>query len=110
MNEFTKVIEAHLKGVAAQDSQFAEKFEAKMKSDKNSIVHCCSYIITEVKKSGRQAFHDDEIYGMAIHFFDEGLNYQAAAPKCKIVCPAKSAGARKAKKPVVQDEVQLSLF
>lgn len=110
-NEFIKVIEDHLKCFAAEDAHFAEKFNDRMASDKNSIIQCCSYIISEVKKSGRNAFHDDEIYGMAIHFFDEGMSYTDAAPGCKIVTPSKKRPeVKKIKKPVQQEDVQLSLF
>lgn len=111
MNEFTKVIEQHLRDFAAEDAHFAEKFNAKMACDKNSIIQCCSYIISEVRKSGRQAFHDDEIYAMAIHFFDEGMSCTEKAPSCKIVTPSKSKPkAMSPKRQVQQDDVQLSLF
>lgn len=32
---------------------------------------CCAYIIGEVKKSGCCGFTDDEIFGWAMHFWDE---------------------------------------
>lgn len=36
-----------------------------------NIDDCCDFIISEVKKSGRQGFDDDEIYGIAIHYYNE---------------------------------------
>lgn len=114
---FVKTIEAHLDKFASEDSSFAEKYSARKLTDKNCVIQCCSYIINTVKQSGRKAFHDDEIYGMAIHFFDEGLTNDGKAPNCKIVVPTAEkttvAAKPKVQKPIKkqpQDDCQLSLF
>lgn len=36
-----------------------------------SIEGCCNYILTMVKQSGREGFTDDEVYNMAVHYYDE---------------------------------------
>lgn len=36
-----------------------------------SIEKCVDYIFTQVKKSGCNGFTDNEIYGMAVHYYDE---------------------------------------
>jgi len=36
-----------------------------------SIEGCCKYILSTVKKSGCEGFTDDEIYSMAVHYYDE---------------------------------------
>lgn len=64
---FKKVIQAHLKGVAEEDEPFAEK----LKNPKKSMDDCVTYVLNQVKASGCNGFADDEIYGMAIHYFDE---------------------------------------
>lgn len=66
-NSFKQVIEQHLKGVADKDSNFA----SKMADPKKSIDDCITYILNQVKKSGCNGFADQEIYGMAIHYYDE---------------------------------------
>ena len=73
MNEFENTIKAHLDKVAAEDPVFGEKYrEALAREDKKKdITHCCNYIIGEVKKTGRKGFTDDEVFGMAMHFYDE---------------------------------------
>lgn len=81
MNEFEKTIKAHLDKVAQGDAVFASKYEAKNKD----IEGCCAYIVEEVRKSGRQGFADEEIYGMAVHYFDEGLEAPEGAVKCDVV-------------------------
>lgn len=69
MNEFEKVIKEYLDNMAAQDADFRAKYESA--PEKKDIAACCRYIISEVQKSGRAGFADPEIYGMAIHFYDE---------------------------------------
>lgn len=64
---FKAAIQKHLDEVAKNDSLFAETIK---KPNKN-IDDCITYIMNEVQKSGRQGFTDDEVYGMAIHYYDE---------------------------------------
>lgn len=85
MNEFEKVIKAHLDQRAANDKDFAAKYTPESEDKKRNITACCNYIIAEVKKSGRQGFSDDEVFGMAVHFYDESIEGPTTAPKCKIV-------------------------
>lgn len=81
MNTFEKTIKAHIDKVAQEDAVFASKYEAK----KKDIEGCCKYIIAEVRKSGRQGFADEEIYGMAMHYFDEGLEAPSGVQTCNVV-------------------------
>jgi len=66
-NHFTNTIKGFLDGVASKDSAFAEKYI----NPKKSIEECVSYILGTVKDSGVNGFADEEIYGMAIHYYDE---------------------------------------
>lgn len=83
MNEFEKTIKAHLDDAARNDSAFAAKYTPDDK--KKGIASCCAYIITEVKKTGRTGFTDAEVYGMAMHFYDEGLTGPSSSPNCRVV-------------------------
>lgn len=62
-----EVIKAFLDDLAARDEGFALSYE----NPKKSIEECVNYIIGEVQKSGKQGFDDSEIYGMAVHYYDE---------------------------------------
>lgn len=64
---FKAAIICHLQELATTDELFAKTLE---KPNKN-INDCATYILNEVKKSDRQGFADDEIFGMAIHYYDE---------------------------------------
>ena len=64
---FEKSIVTHLDGMAANDPVFAEKY----KDEKKSIKQCIIYILNTVQKSGCNGFEDAEIFGMAVHYYDE---------------------------------------
>lgn len=62
---FKKVIKGYLDNRAANDDLFAARYNNKDKS----IDECCDYIIEQVKKTGCNGFVDEEIFGMAIHYY-----------------------------------------
>lgn len=64
---FKKVIKGYLDNRSANDDLFA----ARYKNSDKSIDECCNYIIEQVKKTGCNGFADEEIFGMAIHYYDE---------------------------------------
>lgn len=64
---FKTTIKAYLDKRAAEDELFAKTYA---KENKN-LDECCNYILQEVKKSGCCGFADEEIYNMAIHYYDE---------------------------------------
>ncbi len=66
-NHFKNTIKAYLDQRAETDVLFSFQYS---KPDKN-IDDCVTYILNEVKKSGCNGFHDEEIYNMAIHYYDE---------------------------------------
>lgn len=65
--EFKSVIKSYLDNRAAQDTLFALSYAKPNKS----LDECVAYILGEVQKSGCNGFDDDEIYSMAMHYFDE---------------------------------------
>lgn len=64
---FKNTIQSYLEGRAATDELFAISFA---KEDK-TIDNCINYILTTVQKSGCNGFTDDEVFGMAVHYYDE---------------------------------------
>lgn len=65
--QFKNVIKAYLDEMAEQDELFAASYA---KPNKN-LDECINYIFQEVMQSGCNGFDDAEIYGMAVHYFDE---------------------------------------
>lgn len=64
---FKNTIADYLQVRANADELFAKSF-AKLNK---SIDQCVNYILNKVKESGCNGFTDDEIYGMAVHYYDE---------------------------------------
>lgn len=67
LTPFQESIKSYLDERAKSDETFAASYA----KPKKIIEGCCKYIIAEVKKTGRHGFADEEIYGMAVHYYDE---------------------------------------
>ena len=69
---------------ANEDDEFATIYEKANKS----IEECCRYIISTVREMGVSALTDEEVLGIAIHYYDEDDLDVKAAPSCKVVVPS----------------------
>lgn len=63
---FKEVIKGYLDNRASSDAPFSEAYK---KADRN-IDNCVTYILNEVKKSGCNGFADQEIFDMAVHYYE----------------------------------------
>ena len=70
LNQFEKTIQTYLERMASEDEAFGLQYE-KAVAEGKTIGECCNYIYEQVQESGRMGFDDSEIYGMAVHFYDE---------------------------------------
>ena len=57
----------YLEQRAAEDALFAKNYRNPAKN----IDDCVTYILNYVQKSGCNGFTDGEIYGQAVHYYDE---------------------------------------
>ena len=64
---FTRTIAEYLNQRAMTDPLFAPN----LMKPKKSIEECVTYILNQVQKCGCNGFDDDEIYSMAVHYYDE---------------------------------------
>lgn len=64
---FTRAIAEYLNQRATTDPLFAPNLAKPNKS----IEDCVTYILNQVQASGCNGFEDDEIYAMAVHYYDE---------------------------------------
>ena len=80
-DQFTRTIAEYLNQRAMTDPLFAPNL---MKPNKN-IEECITYILNEVQKSGCNGFEDDEIYSMAVHYYDEDDLEVGNAIPCNVV-------------------------
>lgn len=65
---FKNTIQTYLEQRAQTDALFEWTYTTK---ENKNIDDCCTYILNEVQKSGCNGFADDEIYSMAVHYYDE---------------------------------------
>ena len=78
---FDRTIKAYLDQRAENDILFSFKYA----NPKKNIKDCCTYILNTVQKSGCNGFAAAEVYGMAIHYYDEE-NIEIGNPiNCNVV-------------------------
>lgn len=109
--EFCAVIKRALDLRAEQDSVFKEKLQNKGKS----IEECCEFIASQVHKSGYTMLSEEEVYGIAAHYYDEEeLEKWEKAPSGSVVVPnykeleAEISEARKAELKQIAEEQYIS--
>ena len=120
---FQETISNYLESRGKSDSLFAET----LKKSSKTIDECIAYIFQQVLASGCNGFADEEIYNMAVHYYDEDdikvdkkavngkviVNHSVLAPKAKAIKTAeptptvsKPAAPKKAK-PVIANQPSL---
>lgn len=78
---FRDCIREYLDKRAATDALFAKTYAKPQKS----LDDCITYILNQVKESGCCGFHQDEIFGMAVHYYDEDDIEVGKPIKCHVV-------------------------
>ena len=78
---FQDTIRTYLDKMAESDALFAVKYANPSKS----LSECITYIICQVQKSGCNGFEDDEIFGMAVHYYDEEEIEVGKPINCQVV-------------------------
>lgn len=66
-NAFKETIKAYLEKRASEDELFAVTYQ---KENKN-IDECCHYVMECAKKGGANGYSDKEVFGWAVHYYDE---------------------------------------
>lgn len=78
---FKNVIQTYLENRATQDSLFA----ITLAKENKNIEECCIYILENVKESNCNGFADEEIFGMAVHYYDEDSIKVGEGIGCRVV-------------------------
>lgn len=78
---FQDTIAQYLMVRAENDPMFA----VKLANPSKTMTQCCAFIIGEVKKSGCCGFTDDEIFGMAMHYWEESEIEVGNPINCQVV-------------------------
>ena len=72
-DHFKNTIKAYLDQRAETDYLFSFRYSLPEKK----LEDCITYILNQVQKSGCNGFHDDEIFGMAVHFYPKYIIIQS---------------------------------
>lgn len=78
---FKNAIQSYLEQRAEYDELFARSYRNPLKN----IEDCMTYILNEVQKSGYNGFDDDEVFSMAVHYYDEADIEIGKPIDCKVV-------------------------
>lgn len=78
---FKSVIQDYLNYLAQNDQRFAQSLNKENKS----LDQCINYILHQVKQSELAGFEDAEIFGMAVHYYDEDTIEEYPSVQCHIV-------------------------
>lgn len=79
---FNETIKTYLEEKAETDALFAVKFANPSKS----VDECVTYILNSVQKSGCCGFTDNEVFGMAIHYYEENeIEVGKPLTNCQVV-------------------------
>ena len=79
-DHFKRTIQMYLEQRAPEDALFAKNYRNPAKN----IDDCVTYILNYVKKSGCNGFTDGEIYGQAVHYYDENEIEVGEPIQCKV--------------------------
>ena len=112
-DHFKCVIEDYLQGRAKTDPLFEKTFS----NPEKNIDDCITYIINEVHKSGCSGFADEEIFGMAVHYYDEENIEVGQVRDCRVVTnhrtnsqPKSNRQSQSSITKMPEPEQQLSIF
>ena len=79
---FKQTIQSYLQRRAQEDELFAPRYA----NPKKNIDDCITFILNYVKQSGCNGFADDEIYSLAMHYYDEDdIDIGTPLTNCKVV-------------------------
>ena len=66
-NNFKETIKQYLDKRAAEDELFAVTY----KKENKNLDECCNYVMECAKKGGCAGYSDQEVFGWAVHYYDE---------------------------------------
>lgn len=82
---FEEAIRQFLIKQGEKDPAFLQHCCEVSKTQNKNTADCCTYIINQVKQSGKNGFADDEIYSLAMHYWDEDNIIVGTRPQCQII-------------------------
>jgi len=78
---FKQTIKAYLDNRATEDELFAKSYAKKGKN----LDECVNFVLQQVKASGCDGFADEEVFSMAVHYYDEDNIKDVKPMNCRVV-------------------------
>ncbi len=100
---FKAVIKNYLDKRAKEDPMFTVTYANPLKN----IDDCITYILNTVRSSGKNGFTDDEVYSMAVHYYDEDDIKVGKAINCNVVVNHSVDRLKQDKNETKQSKVQM---
>lgn len=101
----TKLFEDSIKAYLDKRAKEDELFAVAYAKEEKCISECCNYILERVRKSGRNGYTDEEIYGMAVHYYDED-NIKAEAMPSNVRVVVNHKEGKEEKQPTEKEETK----
>lgn len=101
---FEQTIKDYLDDRATNDPLFRPFYEKEGKS----IKECAKFIYGLVKESGRTGFNDEEVYGMAVHYYQENVEVHNI-PKPEVVINRKVELTEEQKEKIRQEALEQAI-
>lgn len=84
-NKATDYFKATIQNYLEQRAQTDELFAPVYAKQNKNIDDCVNYILNYVQQSGIYGFTDDEIYSLALHYYDEDSIEVGKRIECNVV-------------------------
>ena len=99
--EMNEHFEIAIKTFLEEKAQTDPRLAGRLKLESKSMQDCCKYIIQQVRKKAKEMYAactDAEVYGLALHYWDEDdIKLESATPNCDVVTPKKLTAEEKKK-------------
>lgn len=80
-DQFKQTIKAYLDNRATEDELFAKSYAKKGKN----LDECTNFVLQQVQASGCNGFADEEVFSMAVHYYDEDNIKDVKPMNCRVV-------------------------
>jgi hypothetical protein len=80
-NAFKETIKAYIEKRASEDELFAITY----KKENKTLDECCNYVIQCAKQGGCYGYDPSEVFGWAVHYYDEDDIKNIKPISCKVV-------------------------
>ncbi len=83
--KYTQNFKTTIQNKLSEIAEVNPEFAVSLAKENKNIDECINYILSTVQKSGVQGYTDDEVFGMAMHYYDQDDVSSPKAIDCHVV-------------------------